>query len=82
MLASEDLNRQPSIAVGMIALAILIAIFFACALVDRSLLGYAASLWDRGAAWVFDVSRLSVPVPSCPDPGGSWWLQGTLLCTR
>lgn len=82
MLSSEDLNRQSSITVGILGLAILIAIFFAGVLGDRSIPGYVASLWDRGAEWVFDVSRLPVTVPSCPDPGGSWWLQGTLLCTR
>ncbi len=82
MLSSEDLNRQSSITVGILGLAILIAIFFAGVLVDRSLLGYAASVWDRGSVWLFDVLRVPVTIPSCPDPGGSWWLQGTLLCTR
>jgi hypothetical protein len=79
-LASEGLNPQPSITAGIVGLAILIALFFASVLVDRSFLGYVASLRDRGSEWLF--SRLAVTVPSCPDPGGSWWLQGTLLCTK
>ena len=82
MLASEDLNRQPSITAGMLGLAILIAIFFAGTLVGRPLLDSVISLWERGAAWVLQVSTLPpVTVPSCPDSGGSWWFQGTLLCT-
>ena len=82
MLASEGLDRQPSITVGILGLAMLIAVFFAAVLVEGSFLGYVASLWDRGSEWLFDVSRLAVTVPSCPDPGGSWWFQGTLLCTK
>lgn len=81
-LASEGLNPQPSITIGILVLAVLIALFFAGVLVDRSFLGYVASVWDRGAEWLFDGLRLSVTVPSCPDPGGSWWFQGTLLCTN
>jgi hypothetical protein len=81
MLASGDLNRRPSITVGILGPAIVIAIFFAGVLVDRPTLGYALSLWDRETERLFDVSRLSLSVPSCPDPGGSWWFQGTLLCT-
>lgn len=81
MLVSKDLNRRPSITVGILGLAIVTAIFFAGVLVDRPTLGYVASLWDRESERLLDVSRLSVSLPSCPDPGGSWWFQGTLLCT-
>ena len=81
MLASDDLNRQPSITAGMLGLAILIGIFFAGALVDRSILDSVTSLWDRVAEWGLRASTLDVTVPPCPDPGGSWWYQGTLLCT-
>lgn len=81
MLASEDLNRRPSITSGILGLAIVMAIFSAGVLVDRPTLGYVVSLWDRESERLFDVSRLSVNVPPCPDPGGSWWFQGTLLCT-
>jgi hypothetical protein len=81
MLVSEDLNRRPSITVSILGVAIVMVVFFAGVPVDRPTLGYVASLWDREAERLFDVSRLSVSVPSCPDPGGSWWFQGTLLCT-
>ena len=81
MLASKDLNRQPSIGVGILGLAMVIVIFFAGVLVDRSSLGDVASWWDRGTRWLSDASTLAPTVPSCPDPGGSWWFQGTLLCT-
>ena len=80
MNVAEHVDRQASITVGIVGLAVLIAVFFAGVL-DWPLAGYVASLWDRGAVWLFDVSRLSVLVPSCPAPGGSWWFQGTLLCT-
>jgi hypothetical protein len=81
MLASENLNRRPSITVGILGVTIVMAIFFAGVLVDRPTLGYVASLWGRESERLFDVSRLSISIPSCPDPSGSWWFQGTLLCT-
>jgi len=82
MLASADVDRQPSITVGILGAAALVAIFFAGVLVGPSLIGNAAWLWHRGSEFLFDVSRFPITVPSCPDPGASWWFQGTLLCTR
>lgn len=81
MLASDDLNRPPSITAGILGVAIVIAIFFAGVLVDLPTLGDVASWWNGEVERLFDVSKLSVSVPACPDPGGSWWFQGTLLCT-
>jgi len=81
-LASEGVNPQPSITPGIVGLAVLIALFFTVALIDPSFFGSVASVWDRGAEWLCDALRLSVTVPSCPGPGGSWWFQGTLLCTN
>ncbi len=80
-IAKPDLLR-PSTTVGVLGLAIVIAIFFAGVLVDRPTLGYVAPWWDGELKRSFDISRLSVSVPSCPDPGGTWWFQGTLLCTK
>ena len=81
MLSPADLNRQPSITAGVLVLAIVMAIFSAGVLVDRPTIGYLVSLWDRVSGRLFDVARLSVSIPPCPDPGGSWWFHGTLLCT-
>jgi hypothetical protein len=82
MLASVDVDRQPSISVGIFWLAALVAIFLAGVLVDPSFIRNVVWLWHRGSELLFDVSRFPVTVPSCPDPGASWWFQGTLLCTN
>ena len=47
MLASADVDRQPSITVGILGAAALVAIFFAGVLVGPSLIGNAAWLWHR-----------------------------------
>jgi hypothetical protein len=82
MLASQDVDRQPSITVGIFGIAAVVAIFFAGVLADPSFIGNLARLWHRASEFLFDASRFPVTVPPCPDPGASWWFQGTLLCTK
>ena len=79
MLASEDVDRQPSITAGIFGIAAVVAIFFAGVLADPSFVGNVAGLWHRASEFLFDASRFPVTIPSCPDPGASWWFPSSCL---
>jgi len=73
------LNRKASTTVGVLGLVAVMAICAAGIPADRPAIDHITAWWDRQP--FSHIFGRTVRVPPCPDPGGSWWFQGTLLCT-